>query len=85
MESLALFAGLIFLSVLFIGPITYILSCIKYVPQGIVVMFSVTSIAMGFWWIFLPLGIIGWMGLLPIVFGFWALDKRVKKKMEEDS
>ena len=83
MESLALFAVLVFLSIFFIGPITYILSCVKIIPREIVVMFSVISIVLGFWWIFLTLGIISWMGLIPIFFGFWALDKRIKKKEEK--
>ena len=79
MASLALMAGLIFLTVILVGPTVYLLSWIKIIPSIIIYFLAAISILIGIWWATLPLGIIQFIALLPIVFGVISINNRVYK------
>ena len=82
MASLALFAGLTFLTVILIGPATWLLSLVRPVPDILVYCLAACSVAVGFWWIFLPHGAIQFLGMLPVVLGFAAINIRVERRRE---
>lgn len=85
MASLALTVAVMFLALLLLGPIVYGLSFIKVLPDGIIIMGSVASIAYGFYWLMLPIWPASLFGCVPLVFGFLALDKRVGRRVRSKS
>lgn len=71
MASLALAASLVFISILLIGPLTYLLAKIRF-PKFIVYLFSTLSIFSGFW--FMTIGLPIWyIGLVPIYCGYTSI------------
>jgi membrane protein implicated in regulation of membrane protease activity len=85
MASLVLTVGLMFLALLLLGPIIYGLSFIKILPDGIIIVGSVASIAYGFYWLMLPIWPASLFGCAPLVFGFLALNKRVSRRVRSQS
>lgn len=85
MASLALMVAMMFFALLFVGPIVYGLSFVKFLPDAIIIMGSVACIAYGFYWLMLPIWPASLFGAIPLVFGFLALDKRVVRKMRSHS
>lgn len=83
MASLALTVALIFFFVLLIGPVVYLLSWIRIIPNFLIFILAVVSILSGIWWIFLPIGMIQFLGLFSIVLGLAAINIRVERKNEE--
>jgi hypothetical protein len=79
MESLALLAGIIVLTVLFSGPIAYIAALIRFIPQLIVSFLATVAMVAGFYWLFLPIGFMRLFGLIPIYFSFKAFRHRIDK------
>lgn len=79
MESLALLAAVLFLTVLFSGPIAYIAALIKFIPQLIVSLLATLAMAFGFYWLFLPIGFMRLFGFIPIYFSFKAFGHRIDK------
>lgn len=72
MASLALVVSLIFLIVLFIGPITYILARIGS-PKFLVYTLSGLCIFLGLW--FITIGLPIWyIGCVPIYFGYISIN-----------
>ena len=76
MASLALVVALMFMTVLLIGPLSYVLSSIKLVPNWIVWIISLLSMFVGAYWFVLPTGILRFVGLMSIGLGYLALRKR---------
>lgn len=79
MASLALLAVIIFLTVLFSGPIAYIAALIRFVPQLIVSFLATVAMFAGFYWLFLPISFMRLFGLIPIYFSFKAFGHRIDK------
>ena len=78
MASLALAASLVFLSVLLVGPFTYLLARLGF-PKFIVYLFSILSIVSGIW--FITIGLPIWyVGLLPIYCSYLSIN-RINKQM----
>ena len=84
MASLALMVMLLMLSVLLCGPIVYLLSMVKFIPDVVVMIAAAGAIAYGFWWLMLPVWPTSLIGGIPIVFGFWALDRRYGKRFYKE-
>ena len=72
MFSLAILASIIFLVVLFIGPLSYLLTKIVNLPNIIIYILAIINIAIGLWWLLLPIPNIRYIGLIDIVIG-WKL------------
>ena len=72
MASLALFASLAFIVVLLIGPVSYLLSKIPYIPTWVIYCLAITNILIGLWWLLLPILNIRYIGLIDILIG-WKL------------
>ena len=73
MASLALAAAIVFLSIVFMGPITYILARIE-LPPFIIWILSLFCIVSGIWFsIILPH--IFYIGLIPIYFGCISIQR----------
>lgn len=80
MASLALAASLVVLSIILIGPITYIFSRLG-LPKLIIYPLSLLSIVSGIW--FITIGLPIWyIGLIPIYCGYISI-LRTKKKQTQ--
>jgi cytochrome c biogenesis protein CcdA len=79
MASLALFASLVFLIVVFIAPVSYLISLCVSVPRWLIYVLAIINVIIGLWWFFLPLPAIRYVGLINVYIG-WILcgkgDKR---------
>lgn len=82
MASLALMVTLIILVVLLSGPAVYLICLVPFIPGVIKTILCVATVAVGFYWLMMPVGIMRALGLLPIFCGIKALDKRFKPKEE---
>jgi hypothetical protein len=80
MFSLAIIASLTFIVVFLIGPVSYLLSKIPYIPTWIIYFLAITNIAIGLWWLLLPLPNIRYIGLIDIVIGWKLCNAGDKKK-----
>lgn len=80
MESLALVASLLFLVVLFIGPICYGLSFVSMIPNWIVYILSIFTGFVGLWWISLPLNIIRLLGIIPLYLAYISVMRVQNRK-----
>lgn len=76
MASLAFVVGLLFLAVLTVGPLCFILSKIRIVPDILIWMLGILSIAIGIWWLLLPISIARYVGLVPCILGFISIKNR---------
>ena len=80
MASLALLVTIIFISVLIIGPISYLLSLFSWMPSLIVWIMGLLCILVGGMTFALPVLFLKVLGLIDIAIGFKIiLDKREKK------
>jgi hypothetical protein len=79
MASLALAASIVFLGVLIIGPITYILSLFHWIPDLLILIIALLCIAVGIWWLLLPIPFIKYYGLVDIFCGYKAIAITQKK------
>ena len=75
MESLALLVAIMFLFVICIGPITYGISLIPFLPKWIKISFAVISILAGLWWLTLPTNGVNLLGAMAIYLGYVSLPK----------
>ena len=79
MASLAFTASIVFLSILLVGPFTYLLARLKF-PKFIVYLFSFLSLISGLW--FVTIGLPVWyIGLLPIYCAYISIN-RINKTVE---
>jgi hypothetical protein len=80
MASLALLVGLIFLSVLLIGPISIFTCRFKFVPNFIAYVLAIVNIVLGMWWFLLPITAIRYVGIIPVFCGYMIINQRKTKK-----
>jgi cadmium resistance protein CadD (predicted permease) len=69
MASLALLVSLIFLVVLFSGPLLYVIYKLDILPSFLLYILSILTIAIGTWWFLLPIPAVRFLGLVPIFIG----------------
>lgn len=77
MASLALVVALMFMAALLIGPLSYLLSSFKIVPNWIVWIISIFAMFVGAYWFILPTGILRFVGLFSLYLGYLSLRKRI--------
>ena len=77
MASLALMAGLIFLVVLFSGPLCFAISKISFIPNWIILILGFLTMFIGAWWFLLPIGPIKYIGILTALLGFYSMRSKV--------
>jgi len=80
MASLALLVSIIFLSVLIIGPLSYILSLFDWMPRMIVWIMGLFCILVGGTTFTLPVVFLKVLGLIDIAIGFKIIADRREKK-----
>ena len=80
MASLALLVSIIFLSVLIIGPLSYILSLFDWMPKTIVWIMGLLCIFVGGKTFTLPVVFLKVLGLIDIAIGFKIIADRQEKK-----
>jgi hypothetical protein len=80
MASLALLVTLIFLSVLVVGPISYLLSSFDWMPKIIIWMLALICIFVGGMTFTLPVLLLKVFGLIDIAIGFKIISDRQQKK-----
>jgi hypothetical protein len=82
MASLALLVSIIFLSVLIIGPLSYILSLFDWIPKMIVWIMGLLCILVGGTTFVLPVPFLKVLGLIDIAIGFKIISDRQQKKSD---
>jgi len=76
MASLALVVTLIFLGMVFFGPIVLLLSKINILPHILIQFLSILCVIYGLWWIITLVTPIRWLGLLPIYCAYLAIKSK---------
>ena len=79
MASLALLVTIIFLSVLIIGPISYLLSLFDWMPKLVVWIMALLCILVGGMTFTLPMVFLKVMGLIDIAIGFKIISDKSQK------
>ena len=80
MASLAILVSLIFLSIVLLGPATFLLSKSRFVPSFIIWIMGLFCIALGIWrFIILPLSIVRFFGLLTAYLGWVAIQSKDRR------
>lgn len=79
MASLAVLVSLIFLSVIVVGPLTYIISLFRWMPNIIIYLLGIGCIFIGIWWLMLPIPAIKYYGIVDIFCGYKAIAMRQEK------
>jgi hypothetical protein len=82
MASLALLITIILISVLIIGPISYLLSLFDWMPKLIVWIMGLLCILVGGMTFTLPVPFLKVLGLMDIAIGFKIISDKRKKKTE---
>jgi len=80
MASLALLVTIIFLSVLIIGPMSYLLSLFDWMPKFVVWIMGLLCILVGGMTFTLPVVFLKVLGLIDIAIGFKIISNRQQKK-----
>jgi hypothetical protein len=80
MASLALLVVVIFLSVLIIGPLSYLLSLFDWMPKFFVWIMGLLCIFIGGMTFTLPVVFLKVIGLIDIAIGFKIISDRQQKK-----
>lgn len=76
MASLAMVVALMFLVALLIGPLCYLLSMIRIIPNWMIWILGMLTMFIGAYWFILPVGIVRFVGLFDILLGFLSIRKR---------
>jgi len=84
MASLALLVSIIFLSVLIIGPLSYLLSLFPWMPKFVVWIMGLLCIFVGGMTFTLPVVFLKVLGLIDIAIGFKIIADRREKKLMLD-
>ena len=79
MAGLALLVSIIFLSVLVIGPLSYILSLFDWMPKFVVWIMGLLCILVGGMTLTLPVVFLKVLGLIDIAIGFKIIADKSKK------
>jgi hypothetical protein len=80
MAGLAILVSIIFLSVLIIGPLSYILSLFDWMPKFVVWIMGLLCILVGGLTFALPVVFLKVLGLIDIAIGFKIISDRQQKK-----
>lgn len=80
MASLAILVSIIFLSVLIIGPLSYLLSLFSWMPKVVVWIMGILCILVGGMTFTLPVVFLKVLGLIDIAIGFKIIADRQQKK-----
>ena len=80
MASLALLVTIIFLSVLIIGPLSYLLSLFDWMPKVVVWIMGFLCILVGSMTFTLPVVFLKVLGLIDVAIGFKIIADRREKK-----
>jgi len=80
MASLAILVTIIFLSVLIIGPLSYLLSLFDWMPKFVVWIMGLLCILVGSMTFTLPVVFLKVLGLIDIAIGFKIISDRREKK-----
>ena len=83
MASLALVVTLMFLGILFVGPIIYVVCLLPFLPKLLKQLLAIISIGLGIYWLFLPVSVMRLIGLLPVFCGLKILDNCKLKQGDE--
>ena len=78
MTSLIVLVGLLFLVQLLSGPLCFILSKFKIIPDLIINILSMLVILNGVWWFCLPIGPIRYVGILTALLGYYSIRSKVE-------
>lgn len=76
MASLALLVSLMLLFVILLGPATWLLSKSRFIPNFIIWIMGLLSIAVGIYWFFLPVNFLRFFGLLTAYLGWLAIKSK---------
>lgn len=76
MASLALLVTLMFLFVVLLGPLTWLLSRLDYIPDMVIWLLGLLSIGVGMYWFFLPVNFLKFFGLLTAYLGWVAIQSK---------
>jgi len=82
MASLAILVSIIFLSVLIIGPLSYLLSLFSWMPKLVVGIMGLLCILVGGMTFTLPVVFLKVLGLIDIAIGFKIISDRQQKKSD---
>jgi hypothetical protein len=82
MASLAILVSIIFLSVLIIGPLSYLLSLFSWMPKLVVWIMGLLCILVGGMTFTLPVVFLKVLGLIDIAIGFKIISDRQQKKSD---
>jgi hypothetical protein len=82
MASLAILVTIIFLSVLIIGPMSYLLSLFDWMPKFVVWIMGLLCILVGGMTFTLPVPFLKVLGLIDIAIGFKIISDRQQKKSD---
>lgn len=82
MASLALLASLVFIIVLLIGPVSYTISLLNWMPKVITYLLGLACILVGIWWFLLPIPAIRYYGLLDAFLGCKIIFNNGKKQTQ---
>jgi hypothetical protein len=80
MAGLALIVSLMFLSVLLIGPLTYLLSLFSWIPKIVIRIFSLICLFVGAYALFIPVPLFRILGLVDIVVAWQVIFAKPKKE-----
>lgn len=81
MAGLAIIASITFLIVILIGPLSYIIYKIFSIPSWLLYFLAITNIAIGLWWLLLPIPNIRYIGLMDIFIGWKLCSAGDRKKI----
>jgi hypothetical protein len=79
MFSLVILVSLYFMVVICIGPLSYVITKLVSLPLWVIYTLAIINIAIGLWWLLLPIPNIRYIGLIDILVG-WKLCSDGDKK-----
>ena len=82
MASLALVVSLIFLSLILIGPITYIIAQFEWIPTLIKYLLGIACAGIGLWAIFIPVPLFRILGIINFSIGVKVLLAPITKNTQ---
>jgi hypothetical protein len=79
MASLAIIVVLIFISLILIGPLSYIISLFEWMPNLIKYFFAIVCISIGLWALFIPVPLFKILGMVNFCIGIKIVLETNKK------
>ncbi len=81
MAGLALLGFFILISVLVVGPVSYLLASFSWMPTLIKYLLALICIFIGAWWFLMPIPAIRYFGLIDIYIGIKIISDCSKNKL----